>query len=113
MSSILVDAKKMVGGIAEDYVHFDADIIMYTNLALATAIQLGVGPAGGFSISGSESVWTDFIPESTLLNFVKPYVCAKVKLAFDPPSNSAVLEALKNMISESEWRILNELELQT
>jgi len=112
MSSILIDAKKMVGGITEDYLHFDTDIIMYTNMALATATQLGVGPKSGFSISGSESVWTDFIPESALLQFVKPYICAKVKLSFDPPSNSAVLDALKNMIAESEWRILAEIEIQ-
>lgn len=109
MDSILTDVKKMVG-VGEEYDHFDVDIIVDTNLALAIATQMGVGPATGFSISGSEVLWTDFIPESPLLHFVKSFICLKVKLIFDPPTNSAALESLKALIAEQEWRIISQLE---
>lgn len=36
---------------------------------------------------------------------VKSYVALKVKLLFDPPQSSTVMEAVKNQISELEWRL--------
>ena len=35
---------------------------------------------------------------------VKSYVYMKVKLAFDPPSSSAVIDSMNRSISEFEWR---------
>ncbi len=34
---------------------------------------------------------------------MKTYVCMKVKLIFDPPTSSAVLESMNRIISEYEW----------
>jgi hypothetical protein len=36
---------------------------------------------------------------------VKSYIHLKVKLLFDPPLSSAVIEAMNRMISEFEWRL--------
>ena len=44
MESILTSIKKLLG-IAEDYEHFDQDIIMHINTVFAILPQLGVGPA--------------------------------------------------------------------
>ena len=44
MDSILTSIKKMLG-IAEDYTHFDADIIMHMNSVFMTLRQIGVGPS--------------------------------------------------------------------
>lgn len=44
MESILVSVKKLLG-IAEECTDFDADIIMYINMALFALVQMGVGPA--------------------------------------------------------------------
>lgn len=43
----------------------------------------------------------------TIKNFqsVKTYVYMKVKLIFDPPLSSAVLESMNRTISELEWRL--------
>lgn len=107
--SVLKSVKKMLG-IHEDYDVFDKDIIMHINSVFFTLHQLGVGPAEGFSIGDSVDVWDDFIPQSALLNAVKPYVGLKVRLLFDPPTTSSVLDSINRMINEYEWRINIEVE---
>ena len=49
MDSILTSIKKLLG-IAEEYEHFDPDIVMYINSAFSVLTQLGVGPEEGFRI---------------------------------------------------------------
>ena len=104
MESILTSIKKLLG-IAEEYTHFDADIIMHINSVFSILTQIGVGPSEGFSIKDSYAVWSDFLPDDTRLESVKSYVYLKVKLLFDPPDRSAVMEATNNMIRELEFRI--------
>lgn len=104
MESILTSIKKLLG-IEEQYEHFDADIIMHINSVFTILTQLGVGPSEGFSIQDAEAVWTDFMPENSNLEAVKTYMHHKVKLIFDPPTNSAVIEAMNRTLSELEFRI--------
>ena len=103
MQSILVSIKKLLG-IAEDYNHFDEDIILQINSAFSTLTQLGVGPVEGFSIEGSSAVWSDFITDDRL-NFVKTFVQIKVKLAFDPPTSGVLMDSYKNQLDELTWRL--------
>ena len=105
MESILTSIKKMLG-IAEEYTHFDADLIMHINSVFAILTQIGVGPSEGFSIEDDTDVWTDFIQDNKKLESVKSYTYMKVKLLFDPPLNSSVIESMNRIISELEWRIL-------
>ena len=102
--SILTTIKKMLG-IAEDYDAFDTDIIVNINTVFMTLTQIGVGPEKGFSITNSESKWSDFLQEEKKLEGVKTYIYLKVKLVFDPPTTSFVLDAMKNMATEIEWRL--------
>lgn len=104
MESILTSIKKLLG-IGEEYDRFDPDIIMHINTVFMILNQLGVGPSEGFSIQDSKSAWTDFIPAGSNLEAVKSYVHLKVKLMFDPPSSSAVMEAINRTIAELEWRL--------
>lgn len=104
MESILTSIKKLLG-IAEEYEHFDQDIIMHINSVLMVLTQIGVGPSEGFFIEDDTSVWTDFIPDMTKLQLVKSYIYLKVKLLFDPPLSSAVMEAYKAQITEYEVRL--------
>lgn len=106
MDSILTSIKKLIG-ITGDYTHFDQDLIIHINSALAVLVQLGVGPEKGFSIQNELTTWTDFIGNDSRLELIKSYVYLKVKLLFDPPSSSAVAESIKRMIDELEWRITN------
>ena len=104
MESILTSIKKMLG-IAEEYTHFDADLIMHINSVFAILTQIGVGPPEGFSIEDDTNVWTDFIQDNKKLESVKSYTYMKVKLLFDPPLSSSVIESMNRIISELEWRI--------
>lgn len=104
MESILTSIKKMLG-ITEEYEHFDADLIMHINSVFMILTQLGVGPDKGFSISGKDEVWSDFLAEEKELELVKSYMYLKVKLLFDPPLSSAVIEVINRQINEFEWRL--------
>lgn len=104
MESILTSIKKMLG-IAEEYEHFDTDLIMHINSVLFILTQLGVGPSSGFSIEDKTSVWSDFVPAGINLEAVKSFTYLKVRLLFDPPQSSAVMESIKQLINELEWRI--------
>lgn len=104
MDSILTSIKKLLG-IAEEYDHFDPDIIMHINSVFSVLTQLGVGPASGFSISDKTAVWSDFVESDSRLEMLKSYMYLKVKLLFDPPLGTASIEAINRQINELEWRI--------
>lgn len=104
MDSILISIKKLLG-IDDEYTQFDEDIIMHINTVFLNLTQLGIGPAEGFSIENGTAVWENFIKDNAQLNAVKTYVYLKVKLLFDPPLSSSVIESMNRMISELEWRL--------
>lgn len=108
MDSILTSIKKLLG-IAEDYTHFDEDIIMHINSVFSVLSQLGVGPSEGFIITGKNETWNEFMDSSTL-EAVKSYMHYKVKLLFDPPLSSNTMEAMNRVISELEFRLNFEAE---
>ena len=100
--SILTSIKKLLG-VTESCTDFDTDIIMHINTVLMTLSQLGVGTEG-FQIEDKNAVWSEFI-KSDKLAATKSYVYLRVKLLFDPPLNSAIIEAIKESIRELEWRL--------
>lgn len=105
MESILTSVKKLLGPGADNN-DFDMDIIIHINSAFAILTQLGVGPSEGFSIENEFPIWDDFISsEDKRFRMVKTYVYMKVKLVFDPPTNSSHLQALKDAVDEYEWRL--------
>ena len=105
MDSILISIKKMLG-IIDEYKFFDSDLIIHINSAFMILNQLGVGPSEGFTISDEYATWNNFIPEDDKnFELVKSYVQLKVKLLFDPPMSSVVMECINKMINEFEWRL--------
>ena len=104
MDSILKSIKKLLG-ISEEETYFDTDIIMHINSVFSILHQLGVGPEKSFSIHGDTETWDDFIEDDTNFNDVRTYIYLKVRLIFDPPSSSAVIESINRAISELEWRL--------
>lgn len=102
--SILTSIKRMLG-IMEEYEHFDSDLIIHINSVFSILTQLGVGPSDGFMIEDKNAVWSDFISDEKKLQSVKTYMYQKVKLIFDPPLTSAVIESMNRTISELEWRL--------
>ena len=111
MDSILTSIKKLLG-ITEEDDSFDMDIIMLINSSFVTLQQLGVGPSEGFSIEDDIAVWTDFMPDDKAVNTARQYVWLKVKMVFDPPTSSFVMDAIKHEIAENEWRLMVHAELK-
>lgn len=104
MESILTSIKKLLG-IPEEYTQFDADIVTHINSVFLILNQLGIGPTEGFRIDDSFAKWDDFISDDQYLDLVKSYMHLRVKLLFDPPQSSIVMESMNRMISEFEWRL--------
>jgi hypothetical protein len=112
MNSILITIKKMLG-IAEDSTHFDPDIISHINSVVLSATQLGVGPKYGFLVTGNNETWADFLGDRKDLEAVKSFIYLKVRLLFDPPSTSYLIEAIERQITELEWRLNVQIENTT
>ena len=104
MDSILTSIKKLLG-ISEAYDHFDTDLIMHINSVFSILNQLGVGPSRGFVITGKDETWNQFTEDRTELEQVKSYIYMKVRLLFDPPASSVVMDSINRMIGEFEWRL--------
>lgn len=102
--SILQTIKQLLGPSA-DYEYFDTEIIIHINSVLMILTQLGIGPAGGFLITGGAETWGDFLGGRTNLEAVKSYVYLKVKKVFDPTLSTSVKAAMDELISEYEWRL--------
>ena len=102
--SILTTIKKLLG-IAADDTSFDVDVIVHINMAINVLLQLGVGPTTGFSITGDTETWSDYISDMSKLEMVKTYIYLKVKLVFDPPAQSRVIESYENQIKELDFRL--------
>lgn len=102
--SILNCTKKLLG-LDASYNAFDTDVIVGINAAFFTLMQLGVGPTSGFSISGADETWSDFAGAATDLEALRQYVYLRTRIVFDPPTNSSVLQAMKDLCTEYEWRL--------
>ena len=109
MESILTDTKKMLG-IPSDYKHFDTDITIHINSALMTLNQLGVGPTKTASISSDMDTWTNVLGDISDIEAVKTYIYLKVKMLFDPPTSSFVMDAMNRQATELEWRLNTQTE---
>ncbi len=112
-TSILEDIKKLLG-VPQDYEAFDTDIVMHINSAFSTLYQLGIGLKNGFYITGKSEVWNDLWRDCIFTNtetdkffFIKQYVYLSVRLIFDPPASSYVLNAYKERLDELTWRIVS------
>lgn len=100
-TSILKTIRRLIGP-SEDYEHFDTDLIIHINSAFSRLCQLGVGPEKPFKIHDDSETWCDFIDDGHLEE-VKQYVYLKVRLIFDPPASSTVINVYKEEIEKLEW----------
>ena len=105
--SILISVKGSLG-IPENYEYFDQQILFHLNSVMAILPQIGVGPPEGFIVEDETATWGDLIGDTSDKNkflYVKSYVYLRVRLLFDPPSSSSVIDAMERQLRELEWRI--------
>lgn len=105
MEESILDSTKKILGLEADYTPFDLDVITHINAAFSILNQLGVGPEEGFSIENNQAIWGDFTVPHNQMHLVKTYVYLKVRIVFDPPATSFLLETYNNHIKEYEWRL--------
>lgn len=110
--SILLTIKKLIG-IDETTTAFDTDIITAINTTLFTLQQIGIGSPDAFVVSGVEDTWKDIIGGSNNFEAIKTYIYLKVRLIFDPPSNSFLQTSIENQIRELEWRLCFQSEFES
>ena len=103
IDSILDSIKQMVTGNVED-TNFDRELIIFINSALSIVNKLGVGP-DGYKITSKNNVWSEFLLDRTDLELVKTNVYLRVRLMFDPPTNSFLVTAINDQIQEGNWYI--------
>lgn len=102
--SILISTKKVLG-LMEDYTPFDFDIIMYINSSFSILNQIGIGPIDGFSIEDDQEKWSDYGVPLVQLSLVRTFIFLKVRMLFDPPTTSFLIEATNNQIQEYLYRL--------
>lgn len=107
---IILDSIKKLLGIEETDPSFDNEIVMHINSAITVLTQLGVGPTIGYRITGSAETWTSFIGTRRDLEIIKSFIYLKVRLLFDPPQNSFLVDSLQEQIKEFEFRIVTQAE---
>lgn len=113
-NSIMLTVKKMLG-IAEEYHAFDLDVITNINAVFLTLNQLGVGPRYPFSITGPETQWEDFLglEQNQILQGIQTYMYMRVRMMFDPPTNSFLVDSMRKQIEEMEWRFMTQVDYHT
>lgn len=103
MESILLSVKTQLG-IPEEMTEFDSIILMNINSAIMALHQLGVG--GIFVVKSKDDTYDDYLGvDATKYNMVPMYLYYKTRLSFDTPTNSFMIQAIKDQISEIEYRL--------
>lgn len=106
MDSIL-DSVKDYCGVPESVDSFDTEILMAINSIMLVLNQFGIGPESPYIVSDASQEWSDMLGDDPV-GGIREYVCMRTRLLFDPPANNQLMAALKEQISEFEWRILAE-----
>jgi len=104
---ILSDTKDRLG-LEQDYTPFDKEICLHINTALSILVQLGVCHEGATQVQVVDDTvkWSDVLNNQQQLFMAKEYLFTKVKLLFDPPTNSFLLNALEKQCQEFEFRAM-------
>lgn len=108
MYDSILESVKLYCLVPKETTIYDAQIITFINSELNTVKELGVGPLKGFSIEDDSTVWADMGVDEPLISAVETYVKISVKLLFDPPMNSYLVNLIEKQRDEAVWRITND-----
>ena len=111
--SILLSIKKLLGMDPIEFTQYDTDLIIHINTIIEFLNQLGVDIPEGFKINDENALWSDYLnkPEYNGINdSIKNYIYLRVRLVFDPSTNSSLLNSINDTIKELEWRIRTYIE---
>lgn len=104
MSDVILESVKEDLGIPVSVEAFDSTLIRNINSVFMVLTEFGIGERGFSLVSGDEE-WSEYLEDINQLETVRTYVYLRVRLAFDPPTTSFILQALKDQIAELEFRL--------
>lgn len=102
--SILSTIKRMLG-ISDEDDAFDKELIVFINTAIMVMHEVGVGKDNFLISESGNETWKEFINDSKDLVGVQTFVYFKVRIAFDPPQSSFVLDSMQKQADELLWRL--------
>lgn len=105
MNDNILSSVKKLCNISEDDKSFDQDLIIHINSVLMTIMQEWHGMDTAFRLEDGTETWDEILGEDTNYEGLKDLVGLKVRLIFDPPTNSAVLQSIAEQIKDLEWRM--------
>ena len=105
MANSILDSIKKVCNVDPSYTVFDELFILHINTVFMVLNQLGLGPDAGFMIEDNSTTWDAFVGTDNNLNPVKTYMGLRVRMLFDPPTTSFVIDAMNKQIEEFEVRL--------
>lgn len=111
--SILLSIKKLLGMDPIEFTQYDTDLIIHINTIIEFLNQLGIDIPEGFKINDENALWSDYLnkPEyNGIKDSIKNYIYLRVRLVFDPSTNSSLLNSINDTIKELEWRIRTYIE---
>lgn len=103
MEDSVLDSIKQMLGIYSDDTAFDAELIMHINNAISDLIHVGKNMPD-YAIKDANDLWSGFLDSKALIGQARQYIYCKVRLIFDPPSNSFVVTELEKAKDEAQWR---------
>ena len=103
----ILDSVKNYLGIHSDNTAFDNEILQAINSVWFVLYQLGVTIDDEPATIDANSQWSEFIVQERI-GITRQYVSMRVRMQFDPPTNTYVMEALRSQIDELEWRVTME-----
>lgn len=104
--SILKSIRGMLSPELLDAKDFDTQLIPFINGEFSKLSQLGVGPSGGFHITGETETWSDFSDDERIQGMSKYYIYLRVSVVFDSQTKtSSILSYYKEQADETAWRL--------
>ena len=104
MSDVILESVKEDLGIPLTVDAFDSSLIRNINSVFMILTEFGIGERG-FSLTSGDEEWSDYLKDIDQLETVRTYVYLRVRMVFDPPTTSFVLQAFKDQIAELEFRL--------
>lgn len=102
--SILQDIKTMLSSIPFEMKAFDQELILHINSAIFYLFSMGTKWTKSPVVDYSQT-WSDLFGDHPEIHSIKEYVFLKVKLVFDTPGTSYIINSFQARADELAWRI--------
>lgn len=106
MDISILDSIKEVIGIDKYNTDFNTDLVLAINAVLFILYQEGLADEN-YKIRDDTKTWDEILLHGVTpdaLSAIIEWTALKTKMLFDPPTSSVLAQAIKDNISELEWR---------